>query len=98
VARLAGSDLIIERAYEELNRFGWSVEELRLYDRVEMKRASDIGVIHAAREDGRAEGIAEGKTETLIDMARKMFAKGKTIEEVIEFVDLTHEQLAQLKK
>ena len=32
LAKIVGGDLIIERAYKELDRFGWSKEELMEYE------------------------------------------------------------------
>lgn len=46
---------------------------------------------------GRAEGRAEGRTEGLLDVARKMKSKGKSLEEIIEMTDLTEEEINQLK-
>ena len=54
-----------------------------------------------AREEGRAEGEAKGRAEgeekKAIEMARKMLAKGKPTEEIIEFTGLTLEQIKKLK-
>ncbi len=69
--KLIGSDLVIERAYEELNQFNWTEEELLTYEQ-ETKRIMDnqaaedykikqmkLQVIEAEIK-GKAEGKAEG--------------------------------------
>ncbi len=40
VRKIIDSDLVIQRAYEALNRFNWSEEELRTYEK-EIKRIMD---------------------------------------------------------
>ena len=45
---IIGSDLIVKRAYEELNRFAWSTEELRAYDSIDMKQAADKAILEGA--------------------------------------------------
>jgi len=42
--KLASDDLIIKKAYQELDRFSWTQEELRTYDSMDMKRAADKAV------------------------------------------------------
>ena len=59
--RIIGSDLIIKRAYEELNRFNWSEKEFIAYEQ-EIKRICDEQAVLAqklddAKQEGRQEGI-----------------------------------------
>ena len=48
-------------------------------------------------EEGRAKGMAEGRDERSIEIARKMLAKGKTVEEIMEFTELGRECIEGLK-
>jgi len=101
--KIIGSDEVIERAYEELNQFNWTEEELLTYEQ-EIKRIMD----NRAAEDYKLEqlrqqvveagvkGEARGKAERNIEVAKKMLTKGKSIEEIIEFTDLTKEQIEKL--
>ncbi|WP_265042247.1 Rpn family recombination-promoting nuclease/putative transposase [Wolbachia endosymbiont (group B) of Melanostoma mellinum] len=62
--RIIGSDLIIKRAYEELNRFNWSEKEFIAYEQ-EIKRIRDEQAVLAQKLDdatqkGRQEGRQEG--------------------------------------
>ncbi|MEI6791049.1 MAG: Rpn family recombination-promoting nuclease/putative transposase, partial [Myxococcaceae bacterium] len=57
---IIGSDLIIKRAYDEISRFGWTTEELRYYDSLDMKRWSERSVLAGAKEEGIAIGEARG--------------------------------------
>lgn len=88
LAEIIGSDLIIARAYEELNRFSWSQEELRAYDSVDRKTESNKAVLKGAFEDGKAEGIAEGK----IKIAQKLLSTGMLIEDVCEVTGLLRDE------
>ncbi|WP_264328451.1 Rpn family recombination-promoting nuclease/putative transposase [Wolbachia endosymbiont (group A) of Andrena hattorfiana] len=69
--RIIGSDLIIKRAYEELNRFNWSEKEFIAYEQ-EIKRILDEQAVLAQKLDdatakgiqiGHEKGRAEGKEE-----------------------------------
>ena len=45
---------------------------------------------------GRKEGIEQGQKESQIKIAKKMLHKGKSIEEIIEFTELTREEIEKL--
>jgi len=70
VPLIVGTDIILQRAYDELNRFSWTVEEMRAYDSVDMKQAADRAVLRAAKE--------EGIQETLLFLLKQKF---KTVPE-----------------
>ncbi|WCR54443.1 MAG: hypothetical protein PG981_001465 [Wolbachia endosymbiont of Ctenocephalides orientis wCori] len=56
---IVGSDLIIKRAYEEMNKVNWSEEELREYEQGEKWRLDELAAF-AERFD---EGVKIGKKE-----------------------------------
>ncbi|MCB1082557.1 MAG: Rpn family recombination-promoting nuclease/putative transposase [Chlamydiia bacterium] len=64
---LIGEDLIIKRAYEEVDRFNWTDNELLNYESVELKHASNVGVRDAAFNMGFAEGQEKGKVEGIAE-------------------------------
>ena len=49
-----------------------------------------------AHDDGRAEGRAEGERNADLRTAKRMLAKNKSIEEIIELVNLTREEVEEL--
>ena len=63
LARLIGSDKIIERAYQELNRFSWSEIDLNTYEQEEKHERDAVAILKNARDEGKAEGKAEGLLE-----------------------------------
>jgi predicted transposase/invertase (TIGR01784 family) len=77
MAQIIGQDAIIQRAYDELNRFHWTREELRTYDSIEMKQAADLAVIAAAIDIGQEKGIAIGKEEGIAIGKEEGLAIGK---------------------
>ena len=49
-------------------------------------------------EEQRAEGLARGQEKKAIEMAAKMLLKDKSIDEIIEFTELTEEKIQAIKK
>ena len=91
----------LKKALTVLNVMNFNDEERELYEdhlkwlRIEantLKKAEN-----KAREEGLAEGKVEGKAERDIEIAKKMLIKGKDIAEIVEFTDLTKEQIEKLK-
>jgi predicted transposase/invertase (TIGR01784 family) len=57
--------------------------------------------ISSAKAEGKAEGKVEGKIEgskeEKIKIAKKMLTKNKDIEEIMEYIDLTKEEILKIK-
>ena len=78
-----------------------SMEQKR-QDREEMRRDWDYKntmdyAIAQGHAQGRAQGHAEGTVETARNIARRMLAKGMSVETIAELTDLTDEQILELK-
>jgi len=112
LSTLIGQDKIIKKAFHELERFGWSEEEMRMYD-AEVKRLWDNqamlnfaiekgekrGLRKGRKEGikkGRTEGIKEGKQAREKEIARQMLAKGLDINLISEVTGLTPSEISQL--
>ena len=81
--KIIGRDEVIEKAYQELNRYSWSEEELNTYEQEE-KRERDAQAIIAQKLDdaeakGRAEGEARGRAEGKAEGKAEGRAEGKAI-------------------
>ncbi|GFQ72447.1 hypothetical protein TNCT_288601 [Trichonephila clavata] len=79
--KIIGSDLIIKKAYEELNRFNWSEKEFIAYEQ-EIKRILDEQAVLAQKLDdatqkGRQEGRQEGKQEGILIGKEEGRAEGR---------------------
>lgn len=94
--KLIGSDMVIERAYEELNQFNWTEEELLTYEQetkrvMDNKAAEDYIVKHA-----KAEGKAEGEKEKAIVIAKKMLAERFDINIIAKITGFTEKEIKAL--
>ena len=109
--KLIGSDFVIERAYEELNQFNWTEEELLTYEQ-ETKRIMDnqaaedykikqmkLQVIEAEIK-GKAEGIEIGEARLREEknmIARAMLLDGDSVEKIARITGLSVEKINELK-
>ncbi|WP_410521386.1 Rpn family recombination-promoting nuclease/putative transposase [Candidatus Tisiphia endosymbiont of Parasteatoda lunata] len=95
--KIIGSDQVIERAYDELNQFNWTEEELLTYEQ-ETKRIMD----NKASEDyliktAKAEGIQIGKSERNIEVAKNLKKAGVSTEIIFQSTGLTKEEIKKLE-
>ncbi|XP_029674113.1 uncharacterized protein LOC115242165 [Formica exsecta] len=104
--RIIGSDLIIKRAYEELNRFNWSEKEFIAYEQ-EIKRIRDEQAVLTqklddAKQEGRQEGILigqeKGKIEGKIEVAKNSLKAGVSIDVIAEITGLSVNDIKQLQE
>lgn len=99
---IVGSDHIIQRAYEELDRYAWTIEELRAYDKVDMKKEANKAVMAGVRAEGRAEGIAEGRAEGEMNKARNiainLLKKNILIEDISDLTGLSIKEIIKIKE
>ena len=58
--KLIGHDQIIERAFEELNRFSWNETELLTYDQAEKYEGAYLASMAQKFDEGEAKGLAKG--------------------------------------
>ncbi len=95
--KLIGSDLVIERAYEELNQFNWTEEELLTYEQ-ETKRIMDN---KAAEEymlkQAKSEGKSEGKAERDVEIAKNLLSQNIDINTISTATGLPVEKINALK-
>lgn len=70
LSAVIGQDSIIQRAYEELNQFSWSEEELRSYEAVIKRERDHRAILDKQYDDGlakgRNEGLIQGRNEGLV--------------------------------
>lgn len=76
-------------AYRELEQYNWTQEQHDAYVRSNLAIAKEEEELEDARE--------EGEHNRARKMALKMIAKKKPIQEIIEFTDLSKEQIESLK-
>lgn len=92
LAKIIGSDAIMERAYHELDRYYWNEEELRTYEQTQKYEWGYHASIRQAINDGEQIGIAKTKKEALEEkkeIARKMLEEGIKPETVKKLTGLS---------
>ncbi|MDR1139130.1 MAG: Rpn family recombination-promoting nuclease/putative transposase, partial [Rickettsiales bacterium] len=89
-----GSDVIIKKAYEELNRFNWSEKEFIAYEQ-EIKRIRDEKAVLAQKLDDATE---KGRQEGKIEVAKNLLKAGVSVDLIAESTDLPKAEIAQLKE
>nr|WP_253307347.1 Rpn family recombination-promoting nuclease/putative transposase [Rickettsia endosymbiont of Ceutorhynchus assimilis] len=106
--KIIGSDVIIKKAYEELNRFNWSEKEFIAYEQ-EIKRILDEQAVLAqklddatekGREEGREKGIQigheKGRKEREIEVAKNLLKAGVSIDIIAQTTGLTVNEVKDL--
>jgi len=105
---IIGSDSVIKRAYEELNRFSWTEIELNTYEQEEKReldalaiRAQQMADDEARVADGIAKGLVEGEARgekrAIYRIVKKQLERGVSIEEIVEDTGLTREKVEKIK-
>ena len=62
-------------------------------------------ILHTAKEEaeriglekGLAQGLAEGRAEAQLEMARKMLEAGMAVDQIVQFTDLTLQEVQSLQ-
>lgn len=92
--KIIGSDLIIGKAYDELNQYNWSKEERLAYDQAK-KRTDDY---LSSLEEKLHEGIKIGHEKGKIEVAKNSLKAGVSIDVIAEITGLSVNEIVQLKK
>ena len=80
--RIIGSDLIIGRAYDELNRYNWTKEERFAYDQAKKHTDDYLSSLKEKFFEGRLEGIHIGKEEGIKIGAERGKEEGRKAREI----------------
>ncbi|GAK51101.1 hypothetical protein U14_02343 [Candidatus Moduliflexus flocculans] len=86
----------LRAAYGIADQFGWTKDELEVYDYWGIKEQDEIGAIQYALRTGKQQGIQQGAQQERLETARKMLAKEYATEDICELTGLTPEELADL--
>lgn len=86
---LAENDPVLEQAYEELNQFSWSEQELLTYEDIQKKELGYAASMDQKFDEGLAEGARQEKLEIAKNLLRQKVdpsiiqaATGLTVEEI----------------
>ncbi|WP_253302975.1 Rpn family recombination-promoting nuclease/putative transposase [Wolbachia endosymbiont of Phyllotreta cruciferae] len=106
--KIVGSDVIIKRAYEEMNKFNWSEEELLAYEQRKKRLMDEIAAFAQKFDEGvkvgeekgiligHEKGRAEGRKERDIEVAKNLLKAGVSIDIIAQTTGLTADEIKDL--
>jgi predicted transposase/invertase (TIGR01784 family) len=90
----------IQEAGIKLDMLKMEPAERKAYERFREVKANEESILNTYKMDGIAEGEARGeargRAEERAAMAKKMKAKGKGVNEIVEFTGLTADEILKL--
>ena len=92
LAKIIGSDAIMERAYHELDRYYWNEDELLSYEQAEKYE----GAYNASMRQKYDEGREEGEYLKAIKTAKIMKTKGMQTTVITECTGLSEDEIEKL--
>lgn len=98
--KIVGSDVIIKRAYEEMNKFNWSEEELLAYEQMKKRIMDEIAALAQKFDEGLKVGQEkdrqEGRQEEKIEVAKNSLKAGVSIDVIAEITGLSLDEIKKL--
>ncbi len=99
--KILENDGILEKAYQELDQFYWTKEELSAYEQAEKARKDYIASLQYKYDEGiakgRAEGKEEGRNEAMIETAKKLLEQKVPLLIIKAATGLSEEQISEIK-
>jgi len=96
IEEVAKMDNAINAAIKRLDFVTRDKEFLRYYHMRQMALSDYNSSVNYAHEEGRAEGMVEGRAEKALEIARKMKAAGRPLSEIEEFTGLPLESIERM--
>ena len=96
MAEAAKENKEVKKAIEELDKISLSPEERQRYEDREWAIMRYNSEVRANYEHGHKAGEEDGKKEEKLAVAKKMKTKGLTTEEIMEYTELTKEEIEKL--
>ncbi len=94
--KIIGSDLIIGRAYDELNQYNWSKEERLAYDQAKKRTDDYLSSLEEKLHEGILIGHQKGKIEGKIEVAKNSLKAGVSIDVIAEITGLSLDEIKKL--
>ncbi len=87
----------MEKVAQRLDILKMNNKERIIYNRTRNDSLKGRDYIVAAEEIGEARGEARGERKKALEIAKKMLSKGKSIDEIIEFTELSAEEIKEIQ-
>ncbi len=91
--KIVGSDIIIGRAYNELNQYNWSEEERFTYDQAKKREDDNVSCLKQKFNEGVEVGIEKGK----IEVAKTMLANNVDVDTIVKCTGLSISDIEKLR-
>ena len=107
--KIVGSDVIIKRAYEEMNKFNWSEEELLAYGQRKKRLMDEIAAFAQKFDEGvkvgeergirigHEKGREEGEKQAKIAVAKNSLKAGVSIDVISQITGLSLDEIKKLR-
>ncbi|WP_353273375.1 Rpn family recombination-promoting nuclease/putative transposase [Wolbachia endosymbiont (group A) of Agelastica alni] len=95
--KIIGSDLIIGRAYDELNQYNWSKEERLAYDQAKKRTDDYLSSLEEKLHEGILIGHEKGKIEGKIEVAKNSLKAGVSIDVIAQITGLSVDEIQKLR-
>ena len=82
----------IKRAYEAVNKFSWTPEQLAAYEEEEQRIIDNVDADETLLEQGRAEGEAKGEAE----MVCNMHQDGMPVSKIAQYAELSAQEVERI--
>jgi len=92
--KIIGSDEVIREAYEALDQFSWSPEELNTYEQAKKRELDAAAILAQQKAEGIEEGIKKGQKNASLTIAKKMLDQGFELGTIIQVTDLSEQEIA----
>lgn len=98
IHKIFEKDGIIQRAYEELDRFHWNDEELRAYEAVIKHETDYQASLDFKFEQGIQQGEQRGEKKTLIKVVHNMLKQGLNIQNISSATGLNAKEIKRIQE
>ena len=95
--KIIESDVIIKRAYEALDQFGWSEQELLSYEEQEKRILDHQSMLDAAVDKGMNIGLEKGKIEGKMETAKNLLLEGFDVDIIERATGLSRADILSLE-
>jgi len=87
---------IIERAYDQLDRFHWNEEELLTYEQAEKYEWDHNAIMGLKFDEGMEKGMEKGRQEEKLEIVKAMILRRIDLEIMAAVTNLSKEEIKKL--
>ncbi|WP_065094607.1 Rpn family recombination-promoting nuclease/putative transposase [Wolbachia endosymbiont of Nomada panzeri] len=96
--KIIGSDLIIGRAYDELNQYNWSKEERLAYDQAKKRTDDYLSSLEEKLHEGIQIGHQKGRKAEKIEVAKNLLKAGVSIDIITQTTGLSVDYIEKIQE